>query len=77
MYDDMYSDKEPVFARALELLPHDIRVARYRRLMRGANLNHLRMYLPVHGMSFLSRDDHLLGRSLVCCLESARPLVSV
>ncbi|CBZ51046.1 putative Ubiquinol-cytochrome c reductase complex 14 kDa protein [Neospora caninum Liverpool] len=52
MYDDLYSDKEPVFARALELLPPDIQAARFRRLMRGVYLNHLRMYLPVHEQNY-------------------------
>lgn len=46
MYDDMYSDKEPVIERAIELLPDDIATARYRRMMRGTHLNYLRFYLP-------------------------------
>lgn len=49
MYDDMYSDKEPVIERALELLPEDIATARYRRIMRATHLNHIRLYLPPHG----------------------------
>lgn len=52
MYDDLYSDKEPVIARALEMLPPDIAAARYRRLTRGANLNHLRIYLPLHEQNY-------------------------
>lgn len=49
MYDDLYSDKEPVIERALELLPEDIATARYRRIMRATHLNHIRLYLPPHG----------------------------
>eukprot|EP00931_Biecheleriopsis_adriatica_P054879 TRINITY_DN3233_c0_g1_i2.p1 TRINITY_DN3233_c0_g1~~TRINITY_DN3233_c0_g1_i2.p1 ORF type:complete len:146 (-),score=22.08 TRINITY_DN3233_c0_g1_i2:202-639(-) len=35
MQDDQHTDKEPVTERALELLPHDLMVGRYRRLMRA------------------------------------------
>ncbi|CAE7939728.1 unnamed protein product [Symbiodinium sp. KB8] len=35
MQDDQHNDKEPVIERALELLPHDLIVGRYRRLMRA------------------------------------------
>ena len=34
MLDDQLNDKEPVIERALELLPHDLIMGRYRRLMR-------------------------------------------
>lgn len=49
MYDDLYSDKEPVIERALELLPEDLATARYRRIMRATHLNHIRLYLPPNG----------------------------
>lgn len=46
MFDDLYSNKEPVVERALQMLPYDIAMARQRRMMRGVHLNHLRLYLP-------------------------------
>ncbi|CDJ52204.1 Ubiquinol-cytochrome c reductase complex 14 kDa protein, putative [Eimeria brunetti] len=49
MYDDLYSDKEPVIERALSLLPEDLAVGRYRRIMRATHLNHIRLYLPPYG----------------------------
>ncbi|OEH75935.1 ubiquinol-cytochrome c reductase complex 14 kda [Cyclospora cayetanensis] len=52
MYDDLYSDKEPVIERALELLPEDIATARYRRIMRATHLNHIRLYLPPHEQNY-------------------------
>ncbi|VWU49929.1 cytochrome b-c1 complex subunit 7, putative [Hepatocystis sp. ex Piliocolobus tephrosceles] len=45
MYDDMYSDKDPVIERAISLLPKDIQIKRYRRMLRGTHINYLRLYL--------------------------------
>lgn len=45
MYDDMYSDKDPVIERAISLLPKDIQIKRYRRMLRGTHINFLRLYL--------------------------------
>lgn len=52
MYDDLYSDKEPVIERALELLPDDLSTARYRRIMRATHLNHIRLYLPADEQNY-------------------------
>nr|AET50813.1 hypothetical protein [Eimeria tenella] len=52
MYDDLYSDKEPVIERALELLPEDLATARYRRIMRATHLNHVRLYLPPNEQNY-------------------------
>ncbi|KYN99498.1 putative ubiquinol-cytochrome c reductase complex subunit [Plasmodium gaboni] len=45
MYDDMYSDKDPVIERAISLLPKDIQTRRYRRMLRGTHINYLRLFL--------------------------------
>eukprot|EP00930_Biecheleria_cincta_P037570 TRINITY_DN2580_c0_g1_i1.p1 TRINITY_DN2580_c0_g1~~TRINITY_DN2580_c0_g1_i1.p1 ORF type:complete len:178 (-),score=41.63 TRINITY_DN2580_c0_g1_i1:120-653(-) len=47
MLDDQHNDKEPVVERALELLPHDLQVGRYRRLMRAQEMYAKKMHLPL------------------------------
>ena len=39
MLDDQLNDKEPVIERALELLPQDLIMGRYRRIMRVSHLD--------------------------------------
>ncbi|KAL8452843.1 hypothetical protein Emed_001141 [Eimeria media] len=52
MYDDLYSEKEPIIERALELLPEDLATARYRRIMRATHLSHIRLFLPPHEQNY-------------------------
>ncbi|CAL1143435.1 unnamed protein product [Cladocopium goreaui] len=47
MLDDQLNDKEPVIERALELLPHDLIVGRYRRLMRAQEMMAKKLHLPL------------------------------
>ncbi|CAE7878775.1 unnamed protein product, partial [Symbiodinium microadriaticum] len=47
MQDDQHNDKEPVIERALELLPHDLMVGRYRRLMRAQEMYAKKLHLPL------------------------------
>jgi ubiquinol-cytochrome c reductase subunit 7 len=52
MYDDTLMDKEPVIERALELLPPDLAIARYRRMMRAADLSLKKAHLPVEDQNY-------------------------
>eukprot|EP00922_Rhytidocystis_sp_ex-Travisia-forbesii_P030480 GHVS01045038.1.p1 GENE.GHVS01045038.1~~GHVS01045038.1.p1 ORF type:complete len:145 (+),score=14.98 GHVS01045038.1:274-708(+) len=52
LYDDLACERTPVIERALELLPHDMKVGRYRRQYRGAHLEYLRLYLPVEEQNY-------------------------
>lgn len=47
MYDDTLNEKEPLMERAMEMLPYDIRVQRYRRLIRANDLSMKKYHLPV------------------------------
>merc|ERR1711881_379032 len=50
--DDCHNDKEPVIERALELLPYDLMVQRYRRMMRAADLNFKKTHLPLEEQNY-------------------------
>lgn len=52
LWDDLASDREPVVERALELVPHDIMVGRFRRQMRGYHLELLKIYLPTEEQNY-------------------------
>lgn len=52
MYDDLLHDSNPLIARAIALLPPDLTVSRYRRLMRAANLNYLKMHVPLSEQNY-------------------------
>ncbi|CAE8616085.1 unnamed protein product, partial [Polarella glacialis] len=52
MQDDQHSDKEPVVERALEILPHDLMVGRYRRLMRAQEMSAKKMHLPLESQNY-------------------------
>ncbi|CAE8584641.1 unnamed protein product, partial [Polarella glacialis] len=52
MQDDQHSDKEPVVERALEILPHDLMVGRYRRLMRAQEMSAKKMHLPLECQNY-------------------------
>eukprot|EP00931_Biecheleriopsis_adriatica_P054883 TRINITY_DN3233_c0_g2_i1.p1 TRINITY_DN3233_c0_g2~~TRINITY_DN3233_c0_g2_i1.p1 ORF type:complete len:178 (-),score=37.14 TRINITY_DN3233_c0_g2_i1:126-659(-) len=52
MQDDQHTDKEPVTERALELLPHDLMVGRYRRLMRAQEMYAKKIHLPLSEQNY-------------------------
>eukprot|EP00933_Yihiella_yeosuensis_P064830 TRINITY_DN6836_c0_g3_i1.p1 TRINITY_DN6836_c0_g3~~TRINITY_DN6836_c0_g3_i1.p1 ORF type:complete len:198 (+),score=45.38 TRINITY_DN6836_c0_g3_i1:61-594(+) len=52
MLDDQHSDKEPVVERALELVPHDLLVGRYRRLMRAQEIYAKKGHLPLSEQNY-------------------------
>jgi len=52
MLDDCHNDKEPVIERALEMLPHDMMVQRYRRMMRAADMNFKKTHLPIEEQNY-------------------------
>eukprot|EP00747_Dinoflagellata_sp_TGD_P107971 gnl/TRDRNA2_/TRDRNA2_170278_c0_seq1.p2 gnl/TRDRNA2_/TRDRNA2_170278_c0~~gnl/TRDRNA2_/TRDRNA2_170278_c0_seq1.p2 ORF type:complete len:178 (-),score=42.78 gnl/TRDRNA2_/TRDRNA2_170278_c0_seq1:161-694(-) len=52
MYDDQLHIAEPVVERALELLPQDLQVGRYRRMMRAIEMNAKKMHLPVEEQNY-------------------------
>mmetsp|Transcript_17044 Transcript_17044/g.40298 ORF Transcript_17044/g.40298 Transcript_17044/m.40298 type:complete len:178 (+) Transcript_17044:92-625(+) len=52
MQDDQMNDKEPIIERALELLPHDLMVGRYRRLMRSQELYAKKLHLPLEEQNY-------------------------
>merc|ERR1719378_1405327 len=43
---------DPVIERALELLPHDLSVGRYRRQMRAIEMNAKKTHLPVEEQNY-------------------------
>ncbi|KAF4650820.1 hypothetical protein FOL47_000840, partial [Perkinsus chesapeaki] len=47
MADDAMNDKDMVVERALDIIPEDIRIQRYRRMMRGATLAGRKLHLPL------------------------------
>ncbi|KAF4732025.1 hypothetical protein FOZ63_015025 [Perkinsus olseni] len=47
MADDAMNDKDMIVERALDIIPEDIRIQRYRRMMRGAVLAGRKLHLPL------------------------------
>merc|ERR1712126_189973 len=52
MFDDQHNVNEPVVERAVELLPHDLAVSRYRRMMRAFEMNTKKTHLPVEEQNY-------------------------
>lgn len=52
MYDDLMSEREPIVERALEMLPEDMYIARFRRIARGMHISTLRMYPPIEEQNY-------------------------
>eukprot|EP00419_Tripos_fusus_P022872 CAMPEP_0172717732 /NCGR_PEP_ID=MMETSP1074-20121228/72353_1 /TAXON_ID=2916 /ORGANISM="Ceratium fusus, Strain PA161109" /LENGTH=225 /DNA_ID=CAMNT_0013542747 /DNA_START=1 /DNA_END=677 /DNA_ORIENTATION=+ len=52
MFDDMHNTHEPIMERAMELLPHDLSVGRYRRVMRAFEMNTKKTHLPVEEQNY-------------------------
>lgn len=52
MYDDLMSEREPIVERALEMLPEDMAIARFRRIVRGMHISMLRMYPPLEDQNY-------------------------
>mmetsp|Transcript_75531 Transcript_75531/g.198024 ORF Transcript_75531/g.198024 Transcript_75531/m.198024 type:complete len:180 (+) Transcript_75531:126-665(+) len=52
MFDDQYHTHEPVVERAVELLPHDLMVSRYRRMMRAVEMNTKKTHLPLEEQNY-------------------------
>merc|ERR1711874_142362 len=52
MFDDQHSFQEPVVERAIELLPHDLAVCRYRRQMRAVELQLKKSHLPLEYQNY-------------------------
>eukprot|EP00928_Gymnodinium_smaydae_P027350 TRINITY_DN2117_c0_g1_i2.p1 TRINITY_DN2117_c0_g1~~TRINITY_DN2117_c0_g1_i2.p1 ORF type:complete len:178 (-),score=22.63 TRINITY_DN2117_c0_g1_i2:68-601(-) len=52
MLDDQYNMIEPVIERALEILPQDLAVSRYRRMMRAIEMNLKKTHLPVEEQNY-------------------------
>jgi len=52
MFDDQHQFNEPIVERALELLPHDLAVGRYRRMMRAIEMNLKKSHLPVEEQNY-------------------------
>mmetsp|Transcript_37244 Transcript_37244/g.94605 ORF Transcript_37244/g.94605 Transcript_37244/m.94605 type:complete len:178 (-) Transcript_37244:74-607(-) len=52
MFDDQHNTNEPVIERAVELLPHDLAVSRYRRMMRAFEINTKKCHLPVEEQNY-------------------------
>eukprot|EP00437_Effrenium_voratum_P021365 CAMPEP_0181445340 /NCGR_PEP_ID=MMETSP1110-20121109/25537_1 /TAXON_ID=174948 /ORGANISM="Symbiodinium sp., Strain CCMP421" /LENGTH=177 /DNA_ID=CAMNT_0023569381 /DNA_START=59 /DNA_END=592 /DNA_ORIENTATION=- len=52
MQDDQLNDKEPVVERALELLPHDLVMGRYRRMMRAQEMMAKKLHLPLEEQNY-------------------------
>eukprot|EP00386_Alphamonas_edax_P009480 GDKI01031166.1.p2 GENE.GDKI01031166.1~~GDKI01031166.1.p2 ORF type:complete len:184 (-),score=40.40 GDKI01031166.1:140-691(-) len=52
MYDDLLNDRDPLIERAIALMPPDLLVGRYRRLMRAANLNYLKLHVPLSEQNY-------------------------
>ncbi|CAK8990498.1 Casein kinase I [Durusdinium trenchii] len=52
MLDDQLNDKEPLIERALELLPPDLIMGRYRRLMRAQEMYAKKIHLPLSEQNY-------------------------
>ncbi|GFE54093.1 ubiquinol-cytochrome c reductase complex [Babesia ovis] len=52
LYDDLMSEREPIVERALEMLPEDLKTARFRRITRGMHISTLRMYPPLEEQNY-------------------------
>mmetsp|Transcript_88388 Transcript_88388/g.250492 ORF Transcript_88388/g.250492 Transcript_88388/m.250492 type:complete len:178 (-) Transcript_88388:121-654(-) len=52
MFDDQHNVNEPIVERAIELLPHDLAVSRYRRMMRAFEMNTKKTHLPVEEQNY-------------------------
>ncbi|EDO07266.1 Ubiquinol-cytochrome C reductase complex 14kD subunit family protein [Babesia bovis T2Bo] len=52
LYDDLMSEREPIVERALEMLPEDLKTARFRRIARGMHISTLRMYPPLEEQNY-------------------------
>eukprot|EP00929_Paragymnodinium_shiwhaense_P035598 TRINITY_DN1918_c0_g2_i1.p1 TRINITY_DN1918_c0_g2~~TRINITY_DN1918_c0_g2_i1.p1 ORF type:complete len:178 (+),score=49.47 TRINITY_DN1918_c0_g2_i1:76-609(+) len=52
MFDDMHNMSEPVIERALEILPQDLSVGRYRRQMRAIEMNMKKCHLPLEEQNY-------------------------
>uniref|UniRef100_A0A7S4T8J2 Cytochrome b-c1 complex subunit 7 n=2 Tax=Alexandrium monilatum TaxID=311494 RepID=A0A7S4T8J2_9DINO len=52
MFDDAHNNNEPIVERAIELLPHDLAVGRYRRMMRAFEMNTKKTHLPVEEQNY-------------------------
>merc|ERR1712129_430322 len=52
MFDDQHNDKDPLIERAIELLPQDLSVGRYRRMMRAFEMNAKKTHLPVEFQNY-------------------------
>mmetsp|Transcript_31361 Transcript_31361/g.68674 ORF Transcript_31361/g.68674 Transcript_31361/m.68674 type:complete len:178 (+) Transcript_31361:96-629(+) len=47
MFDDKHDFTDPLIERALEIMPHDLHVGRYRRQMRAIEMNAKKNHLPL------------------------------
>mmetsp|Transcript_37024 Transcript_37024/g.55977 ORF Transcript_37024/g.55977 Transcript_37024/m.55977 type:complete len:178 (-) Transcript_37024:103-636(-) len=52
MFDDRHNTNDPVIERAIELLPPDLMIGRYRRIMRSVELNYRKTHLPVEYQNY-------------------------
>mmetsp|Transcript_28576 Transcript_28576/g.51943 ORF Transcript_28576/g.51943 Transcript_28576/m.51943 type:complete len:178 (+) Transcript_28576:71-604(+) len=52
MYDDCLSNHDPTIERALEILPQDLMIGRYRRQMRAVELSCRKQHLPVEEQNY-------------------------
>ncbi|KAK2196788.1 bifunctional Cytochrome b-c1 complex subunit 7 superfamily/Cytochrome b-c1 complex subunit 7 [Babesia duncani] len=52
MHDDLMTEREPLVERALELLPKDLKIARFRRIARALHISMLRLYLPLEDQNY-------------------------
>merc|ERR1719174_3574142 len=54
MFDDQHNMNDPLIERALEILPHDLAVGRYRRMMRAIEMNLKKTHLPEEEQELLA-----------------------
>merc|ERR1719488_30334 len=52
MFDDQHQPNNTLIERTLELLPHDLAVGRYRRMMRAVEMNLKKSHLPVEEQNY-------------------------
>merc|ERR1719218_285383 len=52
MYDDKLNMNDTLIERALEILPQDLAVGRYRRMMRAIEMNLKKSHLPVEEQNY-------------------------
>jgi len=52
MEDDTVCERDGMIERALELIPEDIKIMRYRRMMRGAELSFRHGHLPIEHQNY-------------------------